>query len=118
VKMLTLFYVFLNSSTPHSSSGARRWQQSLENGSFRKSKLKDISWRVDHVIASSDEDAKEETGTQVQLILQIDGAPHLPDEPENQEAKNNILAVEMTGEKFDVLFHELSEARQIMRSLK
>ena len=91
----------------HYSDVKQDIQQTLEKNSFRKSVLNDVKWRVDHVIACSDESQKSEVGTQVQLILNIDSNPHLSDEPKNEDAKNDVLAVEMTGEKFEVLYQEV-----------
>ena len=45
-------------------------QKSLNETSFRKSSLKDVKWRVDHVIESSNNEECE-LNTQVQMILEV-----------------------------------------------
>ena len=103
----------------HYSDSKQEIQQSLERARFRKSKLNDVSWRVDHVVACSDsEKNKNELETQVQLILNMDPNPHLSVDDPAKCSKNTHFAVEMTCEKFEILYQELSEAKRLMSNLK
>lgn len=80
-------------------------------------------WRVDRVIGSSDTDAA--LGTSVHVKFTVDSRPQdgvldastaaaaAADGKRVQE-----LAVEMTGEKLQVLLHELQNARRVMESLE
>ena len=95
----------------HYSENKENIQQSLERATFRKSVLKDVSWRVDEVLASSDDNS--ERGTHVHLLLDVDNNPHLGDEVGSNEEE--VVSIEMGGAKFDVLYKELLEARNLMR---
>ena len=90
-------------------------------GSMQLNRVLGAEWRVDRVIGSSDVDA--ELGTSVHVKFTVDSRPQdgaldasattAADGKRVQE-----LAVEMSGEKLQVLLHELQNARRVMESLE
>lgn len=76
-------------------------------------------WRVDRVIGSSDADAA--VGTSVHVKFTVDSRPQdgaLDTSAPADGKRVQELAVEMSGEKLQVLLHELQQARRMMESLE
>ena len=84
--------------------------------SYRISRLISTDWRVDHIVASSDNEPLECT---VQLMMKVNCRPHVKPNESIIEQKANSISVscEMPVGKLDVLIHELSNAQSLMESL-
>jgi hypothetical protein len=94
--------------------------------SYRVSKLLNVDWRMDHIIASSkptlDDERVVQLGPLVHLNLTVDAKPHLEDNTvvpslaKNAERFKNI-AFEISPQKLDVLIHELSHAQSLLQNM-
>mmetsp|Transcript_6364 Transcript_6364/g.18629 ORF Transcript_6364/g.18629 Transcript_6364/m.18629 type:complete len:224 (-) Transcript_6364:403-1074(-) len=90
--------------------------------------VRDVEWRVDHIIAASD----GSLGPEVHLKFLVDREPHLSkvgptdassaaaDPLASSTALSTLdeVAMSMPAEKFQVLFHELQQAAAHMESLE
>jgi hypothetical protein len=94
--------------------------------SYRVSKLLNVDWRMDHIIASSkptlDDERVVQLGPLVHLNLTVDAKPHLEDNTmapslaKDAERFKNI-AFEISPQKLDVLIHELSHAQSLLQNM-
>ncbi len=87
--------------------------------SYRTSHLLSVNWRLDHVIASSS--IKGQKGSIVHCKLQIDTKPQ--DGPITASQVSDGIRVrdeafELSADKLDILVHELSVAREALKSLQ
>ena len=109
-------------------------RNALSLTSFRKSRLKDVQWRVDLLLGSSGGvsvgeamspvgaggGGKEqvEAGTTVHIKLTVDNKPWITKVKEgegtNHPDKHKVVSMEMGRETFDMLFQELKIARGML----
>ena len=81
-------------------------QDVLRDSSFRLDRLKNLEWRVDYVLGSSQ--LKEMKEPEINLRFKtVDG----------DNSKENTVSFAMTSDKFRVLLHELKQAYNAMESL-
>ncbi|XP_028392280.1 COMM domain-containing protein 4-like [Dendronephthya gigantea] len=81
-------------------------QDHLRNTSFRLDKLKDLEWRVDYVLGSSQmKDLKEPEINLRFVTVNSDSSSEQP------------VSMTMTSDKFTVLLHELKQAYKTMEGL-
>jgi hypothetical protein len=88
-------------------------RSTLEETSYRISKLMSSDWRVDQVLASSS--GTKDNERLVHLNLNIDTEPN--DTTQLQSSRFKDLAFELSAEELDLLIHELSQAQQMMHNL-
>jgi len=79
--------------------------------SYRVSKVISSSWRLDHIIATSDNDDSE---CILNLNMKIDSKP---DSINNDGARFQNLAFEIVENKLDVLIKELTVAKKMLESI-
>ncbi len=105
----------------------------LAEESYRLSKLIDVEWRVDALLASSSASAGGDTQTSagddsdavVHLRLCVDNCPQLVGSAQSTTVVGGAsttrwqdIAFELTPEKLDVLVHELSQASLLLEKLQ
>lgn len=91
---------------------------SFREHSLKLPRLESTKWRVDYVTDSSHSAQSTETPV-VQLELQLTGASDVSEPtPISQTKKAQPISFEMTSAKFNVLYHELKTAYQMMEKVE
>lgn len=91
-------------------------RETFRQESYRITKLISTDWRVDSVIATSNNDASNDANLMVQLKMEYDIRPQ--DKVHQAIQENIILSMEMPKAKLDLMVYEMENAVQLLDSLE
>lgn len=77
--------------------------------SYRVSKVISSGWRIDQVLASS-EDIESDCSAHIKLV--VDTKPQ-----DSSATEKEIIAFEITEDKLDVMIHELAQAQKLLEGM-
>lgn len=113
-------------------------QAKFAEDSFRVSKLLQVDWRVDQIIASSSYPTHAETAQgddvggesaasnvndvmtpSIHLSMKVDTKPFLDSAEASAEGSDQVqnVALELSSNQLDVLIHELSHAQKLLENI-